>query len=324
MRLNCRKSVPLNASEENRRPVVGLVSPGEMGVSLAALLAEQGFPVVTTLDGRGSRTLQRCNRAGLRVLHTSDDVVAASEIFISLVPPNAAVDVAEAYCRAAASLDCPPLFVEANSVSPATVRRIQRRVEDCGGSLVDASIHGLAGRLREQGTLFLSGPEACDLAAILTGVLRVEVLDERCGTASLFKMLLGGVSKSLVGLFVEMGLTAAEADLLEPFLKTCREYYPGLMDIIDRLLPTLPRHARRRAAEMEELQCTVHALRLPLGIAAEIQRLYHVLGDSPLPEYAEHIDSGSATIAELLELIRTVVPLNPAAAEEGSAAAACK
>jgi 3-hydroxyisobutyrate dehydrogenase-like beta-hydroxyacid dehydrogenase len=295
---------------DNLRPVVAIVSPGEMGVSLGQLLIEHGFPVVTTLEGRSSRTSQRCARVGLRPLPTLDDVVAAADIFLSLVPPDAAVAAAECYCRAASSVDHPPLFVEANSISPASMARIEGLMERCGAPLVDASIHGLAARLREQGTLFLSGPRADDLAAQLAGVLRIEVLGDACGTASLFKMLLGGVSKSLVGLFVEMGLAAAEADLLEPFLKTCRLYYPGVMEIIDRLLPTLPRHARRRAAEMEELQRTLHALGLPLEIAAEIQRLYRLLADSPLSTYIEHIDPSSMTTVEILKLIRTSVPLS--------------
>ena len=51
---------------DNHRPVIGIVSPGEMGVSLGSLLLEHGFPVVTTVERRSPRTVERCNRAGLR------------------------------------------------------------------------------------------------------------------------------------------------------------------------------------------------------------------------------------------------------------------
>ena len=72
---------------------------------------------------------------------------------------------------------------------------------------------------------------------------------------------------------------------------------------------------------MEELRCTLHALGLPLGVAAEIQRLYRLLGDAPLPECAEHFDSDSATTAELLELFRSVVSFKRVPAEVASVGA---
>ena len=47
---------------------IGVLYPGEMGASLAALLRRRGHKVVTTLAGRGERTCHvRCEAAGLQV-----------------------------------------------------------------------------------------------------------------------------------------------------------------------------------------------------------------------------------------------------------------
>src|SRR5438309_2316712 len=42
---------------------IGILYPGEMGASLAALLRGRGHRVVTTLAGRGERTAGRCREA---------------------------------------------------------------------------------------------------------------------------------------------------------------------------------------------------------------------------------------------------------------------
>ena len=78
-----------------------ILYPGELGAGLGAVLAERGLRVVTTLIDRGPRTAGRCNEAGIEVLATFGEVVRAANLVISLVPPAAAEEVAEAYCRLA-------------------------------------------------------------------------------------------------------------------------------------------------------------------------------------------------------------------------------
>jgi 3-hydroxyisobutyrate dehydrogenase-like beta-hydroxyacid dehydrogenase len=294
-------------------PIIGIIYPGEMGSTLGRLLVEHGFHVITTLEGRSPRTRRLCAEAGLNALSTFAQVVNEAEIVISLVPPDAAIETAEHFYNVAPTLETPPIFVDANSVSPFTMARIEKLMEQCGAPLIDASIHGLAGRLAEQGTLFLSGPGANDFAAMMSGVVRVEALGCRIGAASMFKMMLSGIAKGLVGLFVESGLAAREAGMLEQFIGHCRYYYPGWMEAVERMLPTLPRHVRRRAAEMEEVERTIQSLGIPPDIAAGSRHLYHLLGERGLPEHAETHDLGSATVSELMELIGSAISVRRSA-----------
>src|SRR3990172_2228249 len=147
--------------------VFGILYPGEMGCSLGGLLRDAGFRVVTTLERRSPRTRTLCQRSGLVVLDTVADLVRQSEIIFSLVTPSAALEAAEAFARHTESLSYPPTYVDANSISPCTAEAIAQLLADCNIDFVDAAIHGLASKLRSQGTLYLSGPSALHLANIL-------------------------------------------------------------------------------------------------------------------------------------------------------------
>ncbi len=291
-----------------RRPTIGIVFPGDMGAAFGRLLQSGGFPVVTTLEGRSERTARACGEAGLAVLDSLGDVVAAADTVVSLVPPQAAVEMAERFADLAIGLGRAPTYVDANSISPSTLEAVECHVRRAGAVLVDASIHGLASRIAAHGTLYLSGPAAGRLAEDWKGLIRIRCLGDRLGLASLQKMLLAGMSKGLVALFVETALVARQSELLPEFLDETRRHYPAVIEMMDRLLPTVPRHARRRGAEMEELETMTEGLGLRPGLIAECRRLYTELGRSDLDRRAESLPD-CRDLEALIELIGARQPL---------------
>jgi len=66
---------------------VAVVSPGHMGGGLGAALAAGGARVVATTAGRSARTVRLAAEAGLELLPTLDDVVAAADLVLSVAPP---------------------------------------------------------------------------------------------------------------------------------------------------------------------------------------------------------------------------------------------
>ena len=63
--------------------IVGVLYAGEMGSALGKLLADAGFKVISTLQGRGARTSGLCHQAGLEVVSSFREVVVASDVIIS-------------------------------------------------------------------------------------------------------------------------------------------------------------------------------------------------------------------------------------------------
>lgn len=268
---------------------IGILYPGEMGCAIGQLLAENGCHVVTTIQGRSARTKRLCEQSQLTTLRSLSEVVHSSEIILSLVPPAAALEVAQACRGQMAALEEPKVFIDANSISPLTAAKIADLWKDTLVCFVDAAIHGLASQLRTRGTIYFSGTAAAEIAEHFSLLHRVYVVGEQPGQASLLKMLLAGMSKGVVALFVELTRAAHRAEVLPELLANYQTFYPGLMELLGRLLPTYPRHAVRRGKELMEVEATLRALGLPAGMIHEAERTVTSLGQLGLCDrYPNH------------------------------------
>jgi 3-hydroxyisobutyrate dehydrogenase-like beta-hydroxyacid dehydrogenase len=278
---------------------IGVLYPGEMGASLAALLRRRGHPVVTTLAGRGERTARLCRGAEVAVLPSLADVVRAADVVISVVPPAAAEDVAEAYCRHAPGAPAGALYVDLNAIRPDLAETIAGRLAVCGRGFVDAAVNGLAKNLATTATLYLSGPRAAEVAALVGDDMRVKLLGDQPGRASSMKMLLSGLSKGVCALFVETALVARRQGMLAEMTEAYAQIYPGIMAVVERMLPTYSQHAGRRAAETAELEQTARAAGLEPCVLAAVARLHEMLAGT---DFGRAADAGGArSVATIIE-----------------------
>src|SRR5260370_5828648 len=213
---------------------IGILYPGEMGSSFGKLLCEIGFRVVTTVEGRSPRTHRLCHEAGLSVLDSLGEVLARSNVVISLVSPGAALAVARDVAAHLEGSSRSLLYIDANSISPMTVARISEALCQVPVDFVDASIIGLASQLRQRGTLYLSGSRAKELSGQFEPIMRVKVVGDMPGQASALRMIVSGITKGLSGLFIETMLFAQEMHLLKEAIEACDEIYPSIMELFRR------------------------------------------------------------------------------------------
>jgi 3-hydroxyisobutyrate dehydrogenase-like beta-hydroxyacid dehydrogenase len=274
---------------------VGLLYPGEMGAAVARVLRGNGVAVVTTLRDRGGRTAERCAESGITVLDSLAILARQANIVMSLVPPSAAADVARSYANVMHLAHAGTIYVDANSVSPESAAAISETITRKGGRFIDASINGLAKNLTTSGTLFLSGNGAEDVAQLFGDAIRVRVLGGEIGAASTMKMLLGGLSKGLCGLFLELALVAERRGMLGEMLKAAHEIYPGMQGVVDRMLPTYAEHAPRRATEMNELRATAETSGLEPCVIEAVSRLHELLA---------HTNFTTASGADVRSIVR--------------------
>ncbi len=75
---------------------------------------------------------------------------------------------------------------------------------------------------------------------------------------------------------------ARAAGVADFFLERCRSFYPGVMDVIDRMVPTYPQHAGRRAEEMAELAEAIAALGLRADMVAATAAVTRAIADAGL------------------------------------------
>jgi 3-hydroxyisobutyrate dehydrogenase-like beta-hydroxyacid dehydrogenase len=280
------------------RPTIGILYPGDMGANLGSLLIRHGFTVVTALEGRTPTTARLSEQTGIRDVSNLAAVAAEADIVISLVAPTAALTTAEKFCRGLRSTSRTRLFIDLNSISAMTASEIEQVCSAHGIPMVDGAIHGQASRLADHAMLYLSGNDAERVATLFRGLLPTRVVGDEVGRASMLKILMGGVSKGITVLFLEMGRAASEAQMLYEFWQSIVRFYPGFTSAVERMLPTVPRHATRRAGEMGELADTLASLELRPGLALEFQRVFAEVARAALPASVSPHD---LSVPELLE-----------------------
>jgi 3-hydroxyisobutyrate dehydrogenase-like beta-hydroxyacid dehydrogenase len=231
---------------------VGLLFPGEMGAHIGGAARAE---VTWASEGRSRATAERAERAGLVDIGSVAELVASSDMILSVCPPAIAEEIAERVF----GLGFSGLYVEANAVSPARMARIA----ELGPRIVDGSIIG-----SKTVRLYLAGrPGDVEQVAGLFEGSAVEAipLGPELGAASALKIAFGGWNKIGVAL-------AAQAHAI------ARAY--GVEDALEaegvageRVSRAAPK-AWRWAPEMAEVAATCSELGLPDSIGEGAAELY--------------------------------------------------
>ena len=234
------------------KPIIAVISPGNMGAGIGGRLAEQGAEVRTLLSGRSAASAERARRARMAASQESD--IAAAQFILSIVPPGDAVALAERLAptlRAAASK---PVYMDCNAVNPETAARIAAVVEATGCTFIDGGIIGGPPTPGGKGpALYVSGPEAPRASALIRHGLDIRVLESPIGAASALKMSYAGITKGFTALGAAMALAATCAGAAEALHRELADSQPALLDWLTRQVPRMYPKAYRWVAEMEEI-----------------------------------------------------------------------
>ena len=291
----------MNDDAERTAAVVGVVSAGGMGSAFGRLWADGGSRVVTTLARRSQRTSELAERAGLEVLADLDDVVAAADVVVSIVPPSAAVDVASDVAGAARRAGAHPLVADFNAVSPNTVSSIERTVRDAGLDLVDGSISGPPPS-RPGTRLYLSGVRAAELAVLPQSGLTIRILGDEVGAASALKMCTASVYKGITALVVQALGTASRFGVTDQVMEDLADSYPELFTDVPRWLAVSASKAERYVGEMREIAATQGSAGLPPELFDAMAIVWARVAETKLAHAApEEAASTSRTLEEILE-----------------------
>ena len=109
---------------------VGLIHPGNMGVTVGAAAAAGGASVIWASEGRSKTTHDRAKKAGLTDIGNLTELVRASDVILAVCPPHAAPEVARTVMMA----NFNGIYVDANAVAPATAIQISELVTKGGTS----------------------------------------------------------------------------------------------------------------------------------------------------------------------------------------------
>lgn len=268
---------------------IGLVAPGGMGAAVAAAITDPGARLAWASHGRSDETRRRAADAGIDDVGDLPDLVAASDVLLSICPSHAAAEVAEEVA-AHGFRGC---YVDANAVSPATTRSIDATVARGGAAYVDGGIIG--GPPRGSGTtrLYLAGDDAPGIAALFAdGPLEAIVLDGDVPAASALKMAFAGWTKGSAALLLAVRALAAVEGVEHDLLAEWARSLPDLDARSERAAASGARKGWRWVGEMDEIATSLDAAGLPAAFHEAAGEVYRRL--SPLRDATDEITAARA------------------------------
>ena len=269
-----------------------------MGSAIGARLRDGGVRVVVALDGRSERTRRLAEQVGVEDVGMLEALVRDAGVVLSVVPPGAAVDVAEAI--AAAAGDARPLVADLNATAPTTVRRIDAALAANGLETVDGSISGPPPHAPGTTRIYLSGQRAAEIARLPLPGVELVVVGPEVGLGSAVKMCTASVYKGRVALLSQALRTAYAYGVVEHVLDDLVD--TGLADRA-RTGGTIGKastKAWRYVPEMEEISATQAAAGLTPELFLAVARVYGELAERALGEAPEDVPDDIA-LSEVLE-----------------------
>src|SRR5579859_4394135 len=237
---------------------VGILSPGDMGSGVGAVLHQHGLYVLTCLAGRGAGSRERAAAAGIQDVSDLEVLVNQCDVVLSILPPAAAGAIADQVATAVRATGADVLYADCNAIA------ISRTLLGAGARFADAGIIG-GPPDRSANRTYASGPGARELEGLREFGLDIRVLDGGVGQASDLKCCYAAMTKGLQALGAEL-LTAARLLGVEDDLRAEQNLGPDLATVrkfVERMLPGMPPKAYRWIGEMEEIARCFEEVGLP-------------------------------------------------------------
>jgi 3-hydroxyisobutyrate dehydrogenase-like beta-hydroxyacid dehydrogenase len=263
---------------------IGLISPGHMGVSIAASAIHNGHHVYWASQGRSEDTRKRAEDNDLIDAGTLEALCQTCSIILSVIPPSAAEKVADEVI----AQEFTGTFADLNAISPQRAQRIGQSLEDAGITFVDGGIVGPPAWRAKTTWLCLSGRHAATIADCFTnGPLETEILSDRVGDASTLKMCYGAYTKGLTALIAGVLGTAEDLGVREALMRRWADDGSGLDKTAAPRVTRITDRAWRWVGEMGEIASTFELADMPRGFHEAARDIYERLSefkDQPRPD----------------------------------------
>ena len=251
---------------------IGILHPGEMGVSIAASAMNSGHEVYWVSQGRSDSTRVRAEKHGLVELDSPVKLCKRSEVILSICPPHAAEEIAKSVIKHGYK----GYYLDANAISPQSARNIGEFMETNGVRFVDGSIIGGPAWTPKETWLYLSGKDSQTIAdCVSSGPLETRIIGNEIGKASALKMCYAAYTKGTTALLAAILATAESLGVREELYQQWGMDDSGFVKQVEGRAKRVTAKAWRFEGEMQEIASTFQEAGLPKGFheaAAEVYR----------------------------------------------------
>lgn len=262
---------------------IGILHPGEMGISVAASAIHSGHEVYWASQQRSDKTRQRADKYNLKDVGSLSKLCQTCEVIFSVCPPNAAEDVA----RSVIEQDFKGYYLDANAISPQRAKSIEGMLESNGIHFIDGGIIGGPAWKPQETWLYLSGNHAKEIAdCLVKGPIETKIIGDEIGKASALKMCYAAYSKGTTALLAAILATAEALGVRDELYQQWGRDDPGFVKHAEDRTTRVTAKAWRFEGEMYEIASTFREAGLPDGFheaSAEVYRRMAGFKDSNQP-----------------------------------------
>ena len=251
---------------------IGILHPGEMGISIAASAISNGHLVYWVSENRSEKTRLRAEKYGLLDLHSLIEFCQSCEIIFSICPPHAAEDIANSVIEHGFN----GYYLDANAIAPKRANRIRQRMDENGIHFVDGGIIGGPAWEPNETWLYLSGKDANIIADCFTnGPLETKIIGDEIGKASALKMCYAAYSKGTTALLAASLAAAESLGVRDELYQKWEMDDPNFSEDSNRRVRRSTAKAWRFEGEMHEIAATYQEAGLPNGFHEASAEIYH-------------------------------------------------
>jgi 3-hydroxyisobutyrate dehydrogenase-like beta-hydroxyacid dehydrogenase len=255
---------------------IGILHPGEMGVSIAASAINSSHQVYWLSQNRSDKTRTRAEKLNLLEIDSLFQFCRTCEIIISVCPPHAADGVASSVSENGFQ----GFYLDANAISPQRAVKIEQILEANQIHFVDGGIIGGPAWKPKETWLYLSGERANAIASCFSnGPLETKIIGNEIGKASALKMCYAAYSKGTTALLSAILATAESLGVRNELYQQWRMDEEDFPEQVDRQAARVTAKAWRFEGEMKEIAGTFQEAGLPDGFHLAAAEIYHRMAD---------------------------------------------
>jgi 3-hydroxyisobutyrate dehydrogenase-like beta-hydroxyacid dehydrogenase len=255
---------------------IGIMHPGEMGISIAASAMYNGHQVYWISGDRSNKTRTRAEKHNLIEINSLVEFCQTCEFIFSICPPHAAEEIAQSAIEAGFK----GLYLDANAISPQRTIQLAKRMAANDIQFVDGGIIGGPAWAPKETWLYLAGQHAHEVAACFSnGLLETKIVGEKVGKASALKMCYAAYSKGTTALLAAILATAESAGVREELYQQWNMDDKGFSEEVIRRVTRVTAKAWRFEGEMKEIAETFQEAGLPTEFHKAAAEIYRRMSD---------------------------------------------
>lgn len=286
---------------------IAILYPGDMGHGIGAARTAAGDRAVSCLKDRSAETVMRAKRSGFDALDDLEAVCTQADIILSILPPAAALGLAESVAGAMKRANAFPPYADCNAIAPETTRRIADIIKSAGAPFIDGGIigpHPGRGRTR----LYVSGEDTAPIEAINGNGVFVYPIGQEIGRASALKMAYASFTKTRAALDAAVLLAARRLGVYDELTNELKTSQTRAWEVMQGSVPFLAADAERWSGEMDEIARTYAATGLTPDFHRGASEIFRILAASPLGRETRETRPQQRTLEEALSAFEEALP----------------